>query len=702
MARYVAPIFLGAFLLFQVQPIIARYILPWFGGTPAVWTTCMLFFQVILLLGYLYAHLVISRLRPRAQAVVHGVLLAASVALLGWLATTWEAPILPGAGWKPPDVNWPVWRIVQLLAASVGLPYFILASTSPMLQAWFSRTHVGKSPYRLYTLSNVGSLLALLTYPFIVEPALAVRAQAWIWAIAYVVYVGGYAVCAYFVKDLPAPAPVAATQAAGTGPDTAPTWHVKWLWIGLPALASMLLLAITNQLCQQVAVIPFLWIVPLSLYLLSFIICFDSPRWYIRRAFVPALLLLVPICGWVIIKQQGMSVRTQIAAFSLALFACCMVCHGEVVAAKPRPRYLTSFYLGISIGGAIGGLFVGVIAPLIFRDFYELYIGLVLCWFLGLFVMQHDERLIPVVGKWFGRGAIAVSVLAVPVALTWAHSWTMREQPNSMRNFYGICWVNDVNPDEPEWHTHVLLHGRIIHGFQFLAPEKRRMPCSYFGPDTGIGLALQYHPRRLSADPTRRTLRIGILGLGSGGLAVYANRGDFLRYYEINPDVVYLARDSGLLTFVTDCPAQNDIVMGDGRLSLERELVDKPMRYDVLMMDAFSGDSVPAHLLTKEAFDVYARHLRNDDSMIVVNITNRMLDLRPVVYKAAEAMGMQAFEFSDRGDQYTTYTAEYMVLTKSRTWAREPQVASHIVPRGDVKEIALWTDDYHNMFQILK
>ena len=706
MLQYAAPIFLGAFLLFQVQPLIARYILPWFGGTPAVWTTCMLFFQMMLLGGYAYAHYVSSRFRPRGQVVAQGVVLALALGLLGLMTLVWGIPIIPGASFKPPDGSYPVLRILFLLAISVGLPYFVLSTTSPLLQSWFARSFPGKSPYRLYTLSNIGSLLALLSYPFIVEPALALRAQAGIWSSLFVAFVLLYAYCAVRVwRSCPeGDASGAAGGEACALPDTEPrpALSTRSLWLALPALASILLLATTNQVCQEVAVVPFLWVVPLSLYLLSFIICFDNERWYCRRVYVPLMVVLVPLCAAMLLNRGDQSMKMQIAGYNLMLFVCCMVCHGELVALKPSPRYLTGFYLAVSIGGAIGGLFVGVLAPLAFKGFWELHIALILCWLLGVGTLYYRESIGPAVSRrlsYFLMGA-TLCIPFIPSALNKMNP----RLPDAFvtRNFYGLLKIKVERGKDPTDNVNTLVHGRIIHGYQYTVPELRRVACSYYGVQSGVGLGVLNHPRRSNPDPSQRDLRIGVIGLGTGSMAVYTNKGDTIRFYDINPEVLHIARDSGYFTYLTDCPGQVDVVLGDARVSLERELQQGSQRYDAIVLDAFSSDAIPAHLLTKEAFDVYLGHLRDRDSLLLVHVSNKALDLVPVVYGLADKFGLSAALIEADSDQYT-YHSDWVILSRDQGFIDSPEIAEATTHRtGKEKRVGLWTDDYHNLFQILK
>ncbi len=704
MLRYAASIFLGAFLLFQVQPLIARYILPWFGGTPAVWTTCMLFFQLLLLLGYLYAHLVISRLKPRAQAVVHSLVLVASIATIVLMAVAWGTPIVPTAAWKPQTSDLPVLRILLLLGVAVGLPYLVLSTTSPLLQAWFSRTQPGASPYRLYTLSNIGSLLALLTYPVLVEPHLALKAQAEMWSWAFVAYALMAIYCAAVLWRLnPSSAEIEPEEAEAPPLDTAPpTAWLKALWILLPAGASTLLLATTNQMSQDIAVVPFLWILPLGLYLLSFILCFDNEKWYSRGAYMLALTVALPVMAYVMLRGLTFPLMGQIGVYSAVMFICCMVCHGELVALKPSPKYLTSFYLAISIGGALGGLFVGVLAPLIFNSYWELQIALVFCAAVGVGVLLYYRQPWAPLSRPLGAVLVlaAVSVVMVPI---YNDRDTLVVPGSRCRNFYGIMQVEEFDKGKPDFAKYVLRHGRIWHGWQYLSPAKRHLATSYYGTTSGIGLALANHPRRLSSDPSARSLRLGVVGLGAGTLATYGRPGDYIRFYEINPAVPKLSDPGGYFTYLGDCRGQVDVAMGDARISLERELAQgSPQRFDVLALDAFSSDAIPIHLLTLECMKIYLAHMRDGNGIIAVHISNRALDLRPVVFKLAEALGLSAALIVDQGVEGVSYHSDWVLLSRNPRELAYKDIAAATSKPKDMPTVGVWTDDYHNLFQIIK
>ncbi|MBZ5724849.1 MAG: fused MFS/spermidine synthase [Acidobacteriia bacterium] len=682
MLLYALAIALSAFLLFEVQPIIAKMILPWFGGSSAVWSTCMLFFQVVLLAGYLYAHWLHEKLAARRQALVHIALLAVSLATL---------PALPNPAWKTAQVGHPSLRILALLSLTVGLPYFLLSSTSPLLQAWYARERRGRLPYRLFALSNFASLTALLSYPLLVEPRLPARIQALAWSAAYACFTVLCGVTAWRAARLSDNAGAVAPDAE-SGAQTAPSWTVRLLWLGLAASASVLLLAVTTHLTQDVAAIPFLWILPLSVYLLSFIVCFEAPRAYRRAIFIPLLAAALAFMAWRLWPYHGrMEMRAIIGAFALALFVCCMVCHGELVRLKPHPRYLTGFYVTVSMGGAAGGLFVGLFAPNVFHAYYEFPIGLALCAALAFLVMAREPRRFSTAGKRLATGALAAVLCGYLLCL----GAIMREMVHGYRfvarNFYGQLRVQDEgNPAIDEDACRKLVHGVINHGEQMWREEYRRRPVTYFCPQSGIGRAM----RVLEGAPRR----IGILGLGCGTLAAYGRPGDTLRIYDINPLVLEIAQRD--FTYLRDTPARVEVTMGDGRLALEAE---PGQQFDLLVMDAFSGDSVPVHLITREAFQTYFRHLK-PTGILAVNITNSYLALEPVMERAANAFGKVAlaYHFVPDDDDLLCFSCSWTLILDRAFLAAHPELqtdAKQLHPAGNFR---IWTDDFSNLLSILK
>jgi hypothetical protein len=680
MPVYAATIFLSAFLLFQVQPLIAKFILPWFGGSAAVWNAALLFFQLILLAGYFYAHLLIRYLKPKQQFYVHVLLLAATLATL---------PIVPNAIWKTTGSADPTFRILLLLGMTVGLPYAILSATSPLLQAWYVRTHTGAIPYRLFALSNFGSMLALLSYPTLVEPRFTLHSQAVVWSWGFAVFAAACAVAAW--KSRGGEPSWHASATAGEAP--APSFAEKLLWIGLAACASVLLLAVTTYLTQNVAPIPLLWVVPLSLYLLSFILCFESDKLYPRWLFLPLLAAALGLFTYGIRwYENNTTIKQLIPALCAALFVCCMVCHGELSRRRPHPKYLTQFYLMVSVGGALGGLFVAFVSPHIFDDYLELPVALVGCAALVTIVLWSRASGAP--RPLWMRAALLLATAGFAGYLGYAQVKKDRGYVRSARNFYGVLHVrDDKEGDYGAPAERVLVHGTIDHGTQLSRPGSERIPTSYFGSGSGISRALH------TLHDTRGHLRIGILGLGAGVTATLANAGDTLHYYEINPLILDIATHQ--FGFVNACPAGKQILMGDARLVLES--LPQPEQLDFLAMDAFSSDAIPVHLLTHEAYQVYLRHLK-PDGVLAVHISNRYLDLEPVVAQSMSEIGWSGVKVDDEGDEEPFYSGSTWTLLN-----RDPKFFDHPYLKS-AGTVALkpkpgfrgWTDDFSNLITILR
>ena len=799
-------VFLSAFLLFQVQPVIAKFILPWFGASPGVWATCMLFFQLLLLGGYAYAHFVVSRLPGRRQAVVHIVLLGLALLTL---------PITPDEALKPIDGAAPTARILWALAVSVGVPYLLLSSTGPLLQGWFARLNPGRSPYRLYALSNVGSLLALLSYPFIFERYMRLRGQTGAWSIAYVAFALLCAACAWRLlrgsdaagrprrDESDGPEPAAAPEPEEEAPRPRRTDIV--LWLLLAACGSALLLATTNQMCLDVAAVPFLWILPLCLYLLTFILSFDHARWYVRSVYCCLLPVVLGVTLTVIQEGVDLGIVKQVTVYAAALFVMCMCCHGELARLKPHPRHLTFFFLVVSIGGAVGGFFVAVVAPHVFPGFYEYHLLLVLCCALvfvvilrqglaaptgadrprwtrvlagtgwALFVVavafgtaqffdtttwvdaEKDPAALDKLEGWlfnFRNAAIALplllflyldgvrwrrkiafrawwteprrllvfSVSAVAclglVSLTGALGWTIVEDDDYIvqeRNFYGVLRVEAFRKGTDK-HYWSLYNGRINHGFQY--KNYAAWPVSYYGPSSGLGLAIRRHPRRGAAD---RQFRIGVVGLGTGIVAAYANaivdpaRGDLgyviptdrklpdrIGYYEINPLVETWA--GTYFSYLADARARGaevDVFMGDARLVMERQIARGEVQgFDVLGIDAFTGDAIPIHLLTRESLAIYWQHLK-PDGILAIHVSNRYLDLVPVVRRLGEELGKAVIYVDNEAvDERGVDSSDWVLLTNNAGFVADEEVMdlkTSLPPAGP-----LWSDDYSSVFELIK
>ncbi len=734
-----------------MQPLIAKLILPWFGGSAAVWTSCMLFFQMALLGGYAYAHW-LSGQAGRRQTIVHLTLLALSFLSL---------PILPSAWWKPQGGEDPLLRIIGLLTATVGLPYFLLASTSPLLQSWYSRANGGAMPYRFFALSNAGSMLGLLTYPVLVEPYLTSGVQAWMWSISYVVFVLVCAVVAWKSGVLGSDRARHVPDAAPTSP---PQWSERLIWMGLAACASALLLAVTNHLTQNIAAIPFLWVLPLSLYLLSFILCFDSDRWYNRWIFTKlAAFALLTITYAIYDGGEISNLKVSLGIFCSALFVLFMVCHGEVARRRPAPAYLTSFYLMVSVGGAIGGLLIGFAAPYLLNGLYDLPIVVCLTAFMFLYLLwrergeeaadasfldaPYDKVVIGVLAAallgyivvrlvaartgspeilsapflrsvydarvmlgiagaiavyvlWRGRGSIneGFAMCAIAAGLTIGITgFLARDTFNSVRdsrllvrNFYGALRVYDEPGDGGWGPVRVLRHGTIDHGEQFLMPQHERFATTYYSTNSGVGLAIQ----KLQ---TYGPMNVGVIGLGSGTLATYGRPIDHYTFYDINPLVPGIARTQ--FRFLADCMAANEVVLGDARLSLERE---QSKQFDVLAVDAFSGDAIPVHLLTRQAFALYWRHLK-PDGVLAVHVSNKYLSLAPGVALAAAESGKQAMLVSiDEDDEKEIASSDWVLVSSRPGFFEQPEIKGADSKISPIPGLRTWTDDYSNLYKILR
>ena len=701
-------IFLSAFLLFQVEPMIAKYILPWFGGSPAVWSTVMLFFQLLLTGGYAYAAWLSNKAYRREK--IHLVLLGVSIVLMVGLSFLWKSPITPSFTWKPQPGASPVLEIFKLLLISVGLPYFLLSSNSPLIQNWFNRVFPEKTAYRLYALSNAGSLLALVTYPILIEPVLPLTWQARIWSLAYLAFAGLSAYGALkIIRQKPAWEMDITPEATEKIPG--PKIRDYVLWIGLAATASILLLAVTSQITQEVASIPFLWVLPLVVYLFTFILAFSSERWYRRQLFILLSFGASLLASWALGHSASLGIWTQTGIYSLVLFAACMVCHGELYRLRPHPSHLTTFYLMVSVGGAAGGIVINFVVPYVFKGFWELPLGLLLCWLLFLLVIFVTRT-----GK-SSRWLLVADILLI-VTMVWNMGLGSFNQIRSdlttglsvERNFFGVVRVREkffsavipihlgsIDQDILSYDRFALVHGATVHGYQFHDYLLRSLPTSYYGKTGGAGIAILNSPER------GKGMRVGVLGLGVGTLASYGEAGDVYRFYEINPQVISLAEGQGdYFDYLAESKAKVEIIEGDARLSLETELAEgHPQNYDVLVLDVFSSDSIPVHLLDEEAFDLYLKHLR-PDGILAVHITNSHLDLQPVVWKLADHFGLARALIENPGDGVITYRSKWVLLTRNPALLEIPAIASASEPmEGYNPHIRLWTDDYNNLIQIL-
>lgn len=752
-------IFASAFLLFQVQLILGKFLLPWFGGVSAVWATCLVFFQVFLFLGYFYSHRVCGSLTLRKQANIHLVLLSVTTAtvIIAW--SFWGSPFLPTAAWKPAPGSLPVPSILKLLTATIGLPFLLLSTTGPLLQKWYGE--IGRrrdqSPYFLYALSNAGSLLGLLTYPIWFEPKLGTEWQSRLWGAGFVFFILSCGVCAWRIMRQAGNATADGgrlSQAEVKRP--APTqWGV---WFALPALGSVMLLATTNLLTQDVAPVPLLWVLPLSIYLLTFILTFKTRPWYSRGLFHPLFVLAALATTIALFQGTDMNVLKQAGIFLAMLFTACMICHGELARLKPEVGQLTFFYLTVSAGGAFGGIFVGLIAPSVFPASWEYHIGLWLVAVVAVAVLMVDKQSwlhercrdpwIP--GAFFAalfllpkslvhtriinpqrplalaiNGLVVVALLvlvSMPFASRWTRRWKFDWYATTLvsaiillgcglylqlafqkgrllyraRNFYGALTVSRTWDNDMLRSRVALMHGRIVHGIQL--ERDRKVATTYYGDASGAGLALTTNPRRSVGD-----MRVGVIGLGAGTLATYARSGDTYRFYEINPMVVHLAQGEGsYFSFLRDSAGRIEIAGGDARLLLEAEAQRGDYQnFDVLVVDAFNGDSIPIHLLTCEAMKLYLAHLRGPDSVIAVHISNIAVNLAPPISGLAHLYGLKSTLVTTRVSSGGVVPSEWVLLTRG-TALDVPairQVGKPVLAFAD-KETDAWTDNYSSILRL--
>jgi spermidine synthase len=735
LALCASTIFVSAFLLFLVQPLIARQILPWFGGSAAVWTLCLVFFQVVLLLGYFYADF-LSRRPLRTQAVVHALLLLAACAML---------PVIPDAAWKPSGQGDPSAGVLAVLAATIGLPYLAVCTTGPLAQSWVARLHAGDAPrqakvYRLFALSNLAALAALVVYPFVLEPVFALHAQAIAWSVGF----GLFAVLAIVSVVAVAKAKPMSTANATEAP-ARPTLPLSWkdqlLWLVLAALGTVALLAVSAFITQDIASVPMLWIVPLALYLLSFVLCFHSDFWYRRWLFWPAVVVLPPVMGWYLnTPQRSLPIAAAIGLYCIGLFAICMFANGELARARPGPERLTRFYLLLALGGAVGGIFAGVVAPHFFNGYWELPAslaapGLIVLWItrgrlqwvwtvfafaivvgfaaflrmdavavsLNVLYAAVSALALFAVGytAWRARSWPAAAGLAgalAAVAVAWLSVYSVLEADNRtmlrVRNFYGALRVEQFGIPGALTASRRLMHGVISHGEQLQGAVQRRLPSTYYGPKSGAGLALLTN--------RTETQRVGVIGLGVGTLAAFGRSGDTYRFYEINSRVTEAARSH--FTYLADSPATVEVAQGDARLLMQQELdAHGSQRFDVIVVDAFSGDAIPMHLMTREALALYEKHLL-PTGVIAFHISNRHLLLAPVVKRLAEDAGMQALRvhFEPVPNNLTLeHSSEYVLLTRDQRFLQDPVIRE----RGeaiDAAGVTTWTDDHSNLLGALR
>ncbi len=703
-------ILLSAFLVFQIQPVFSKMILPWFGGSPAVWTACLMFFQLTLLAGYAYAFS-INRLLPiKGQAIAHLVLVFASLLFL---------PIIPADSAKPIDGTFPILRILWVLISTIGLPYFLLSSTAPLFQAWYAAKLPGRTPYRLYALSNAGSLVALLSFPFLIEPTMSSTLQAYAWSaglVTFGVFTGLMTVIILRTNNDPLiPEPDTRLNETTNEDESKVTFNNWLVWISLSAIGSFTLLSISNYLSQELTVSPLMWVLPLSLYLITFIINFDRPQWYNRHAW--AIASLVSIFAFASLKNEKLTERFDAlfdnlglelsigdyeydvlvqSSFALAsLFFICMIAHGELVRNKPAANRLTSFYMAMATGGAIGGMTVAILCPYFFKTFFETPLTLILGLILTLWIICQTgfhKKLPASTGTRIACAVIGLYLFVIILKCEW--SGVNEDTFAKYRNFYGTLRVDIENFGDSELQGYGLYHGNTFHGFQFTDPELRSQPTTYYAHSSGLGAAFQY------LQDNNESLRVGIVGLGTGTTATYSRENDYFHFYEINPLVIKIAKNT--FSYLNDCKGKTETTLADARIAMERE---EDQKYNLVVLDAFSGDGIPAHLLTLEAFDVYKKHLA-PNGIVAVHISNRYLNLFPVVAGIAghhnlEMVYIEYIPDDDSGMEEAS--SDWILLTNNQDFIKDEDVqAISQDPRNWYRSPIEWTDQYSNLIEVMK
>jgi SAM-dependent methyltransferase len=664
---YALTIFLSAFLLFVVEPIVAKQLLPTLGGSSAVWTTCLVFFSIVLLLGYLYAHWLSSRFTPTRQAVIHIVLLTAALMML-------DVHTRP----NPAAISYhPALTVFRVLATVIGLPYLALSATTPLLNSWYAASFRGQSPYRLFALSNFASLLALASYPLLIEPRLTMSRQTAWWSGSFMLFAVICGAIAWQGRRRPLSAVPA--EPVGNPVHAAP----EVFWFVLAMGGGMMLTAVTHHMSENIAAIPLLWLPPLGLYLLTFILAFEGAWQPIRQSMLRLVLVAVASMAYVLrdIRTQ-LPIMVSVPLFLIALFVTCFFLHGELYARRPDTSDMTRFYLVAAAGSAAGTLLVGVIAPLVLRANYDLACTLVVVALIALAATWHDGWGLRML--WVAGATAAIVVLSTQIRQYDDDAVAL------MRNFYGTLRVRETHLPPQSDTDRQLLNGTIEHGAEWFAPQFLNQPLTYYATNSGLGLAM-----RLCCGSGPK--RVGVIGLGTGTVAAYGNAGDVIRFYEINPPVERLAR--AWFTFLHDSPAQTDVVLGDARLSLT---VEPPQRFNVIVIDAFSGDAIPVHLLTREALALYRRHLQ-PDGIIVFHVSNQYVDLEPVVAAEARDAGLRAMSVHSHGDEQNgLYFSNWILVTANQAFLSQPEVFNNAFPTQLRPNLRLWTDNYSSLLPLLK
>lgn len=736
---FAATLLVSSALLFLIQPLFAKMVLPLLGGTPAVWNTCMVFFQAALLAGYGYSHALPAWMGVRKHSWLH-------LIVLGLPALSLPLALRPG--WEPPAGSNPVFWLLGLLAVSVGLPFFVVSTSGPLLQKWFARTGHSSAhdPYFLYAASNLGSVIALLAYPLLLEPNWSLRTQARLWTFGYLVLAGLIVACAdiYWRREKPIPSgdPVAEPSSMRKPLSAA----LRLRWVVLAFVPSSLLLSVTTYLTTDIAAIPLLWIVPLTLYLLSFVIVFARrpvlPHALVVRSLPLAILVLV----LVMLSEATEPVWLLLTVHLLAFFVTSLMCHGELARLRPSVDHLTEYYLWLSVGGVLGGIFNALVAPVLFSSVTEYPLVLVLAcllrpghpqgtpsakltnihegktigsradWLWSIALAGLTAALVLLVqacgvspgqasvGLMFGLPAIVCyTFLARPVrfglgigGLLLASTLYPGVHGNTLlreRSFFGIHRVTL----DPTGRQHQLIHGNTVHGRQSTDPGRRGEPLAYYHRTGPIGQVFS----SLAREP--QPPRVGVVGLGAGSLAAYSRPQQTFTYYEIDPTVIRIAKDRRFFTFLADAPTPIAIVVGDARLTLQQA---PDASYDLLVLDAFSSDAIPLHLLTREALLLYTAKL-DPNGILAFHVSNRYLDLVPVLAGLAEdahlrCWGQDDLELTDAEKAEGKSPSQWILMAPAASDRIRRLEHSRWQELRPPRDQAVWTDDFSNLWSVFR
>lgn len=680
MKRYAITIFLSAFLGFQVQPLISKYILPWFGGSSSVWLISLLFFQIVLLVGYLYAFFISKIKTSQTQKIIHTIFLLLSLAFL---------PIIPNQALTNSFQTFPSLQILIILTFTIGLPYLLISATSPLLQFWFNKNQTNKSPYPLYAMSNIGSLIGLISFPFYFEPLMSRVDLSKSWSIFFTIFVFASLFIIFRLPKFKETNQKTKKSKAKNTPK-----RTKLVWFLLSCIGSMALLAITNELCLNISASPLIWVVPLSIYLTTFILSFGNAHIYNRKLFFSALIVISLVLApgkYFISENFGLDI--YILTFSLILFVVAFAVHSELYDLKPEPNQLTSYYLLIALGGAIGGFLVAIIAPLVFNNYWELFlISPAAC--LTIFFINRKSKSITLAKskhKMLYYFAFSTFIFIFIIGLYKFYNESNTNTLISSRNFYGTSNVKIQRyyfNDEARLRK-TLYNGNIIHGIQMI-DKNEDMPVSYYSPISAIGKTIEILQKK-------ENINIAIIGLGAGTISAYGRATDSIVYYEINPDIKTIAEK--YFSYISKSPAKHDIIIGDARLSLTKENYKK---FDLIVLDAFSSDAIPTHLLTNEAMEIYKKHL-TDDGVIAFHISNRHLELAPAIINLADYAELPLLQIKTPDEKPFSFLANWILVTNNTAILDDPDLqVIHQKSMFDMEKIKPWTDDYINILAVIK